>query len=73
LIETVRRTVDLDPFAVDEDYTDVLTQLIVAQSDEIECDDIATVETIVLDARTDGLSSHANILIDTDHTETTHE
>jgi len=70
-IETVRETVELNPITVSEDGTNVLKQLIVEQADEIERDDIETVQTLVLDARPEGLSSHANILVTTDDAETT--
>lgn len=70
-IETVRRTVELDPFVVDEDTTDALIELIVEQSDEIEHDDVATVQTLVLDARRGGLSNHAKVLKETETAEAT--
>jgi len=71
-IETERRSVEINPFVVDEDTVDVLKQLIVEQVDGIECDDIQTIETLVLDAQpNEGLTSHANILLTTDDTETT--
>lgn len=66
-IEQVRRSVEIDPFVVDDDTVDVCKQLIAAQVDGIEPDEIDTIETLVLDGRPNGgLTSHANILLTTE-------
>lgn len=66
-IEQVRRSVEIDPFEVDDTTVDVCKELIAEQVDGIERDDINTIETLVLDGRPNGgLTSHANILLTTD-------
>jgi len=68
-IETERRSVEINPFGIDEDTVGVCKQLIAEQVDGIEPDDIDTIETLVLDGRHNhGLSSHANILLTIDDT-----
>jgi len=71
-IEQERRSVEINPFNVDEDTVDVCKTLIAEQVNGIEPDEIDTIETLVLDGRPNsGLSSHANILLTTDDAKTT--
>jgi len=66
-----RRSFEINAATVDEETVDVLKTLIAEQVDGIEPDDIDIIETLVLDGRPNGgLSSHANVLLTTDDTET---
>jgi len=72
-LDLTRETVEINPYEVGDECVSVLRDLIVEQSNEIEHDDIETIETLVLDGSSGGLTSHANIFINTDNTTTESE